>query len=87
MDKKIQKGNKQTIKKLSGIAAKNSANKTVSVIINYIRVHPIYKKRYIKSNKILAHTEEEIVKGQKVTITPTRPLSKKKAWKVIEVGK
>ena len=87
MDKKIQKGNKQTIKKLSGMAAKNSANKTVSVIINYIRVHPIYKKRYIKSNKILAHTEEEIVKGQKVTITPTRPISRKKAWKVIEVGK
>jgi len=87
MDKKIQKGKIQTIKKLSGIAAKNSANRTVSVIINYIRVHPIYKKRYIKSNKILAHTEEDIVKGQKVTITPTRPLSKKKAWKVIEVGK
>ena len=87
MDKKNQKAKKQTIKKLFGVAAKNSANKTVPVIINYIRAHPIYKKRYIKSNKILAHTDEDIVKGQKVTITPTRPLSKKKAWKVIEVGK
>lgn len=84
MDKKIQKSKIQTIKKLFGIAAKNSANKTVPVIINYTRVHPIYKRRYIKSNKILAHTEEDIIKGQKVTITPTRPLSKKKAWKVIK---
>jgi len=74
----------KAIKKLTGIAAKDSGNKTVSVIIDYIKIHPIYKRRYIKSNKILAHTETEIKKGEKVIITPTRPLSKKKAWKVIE---
>ena len=84
MDKKTNNVPKKIIKKLSGKAAKNSVNKTVSVIVNYIRIHPLYNKRYIVSHKILAHTETEIKKGEEVIITQTRPLSKRKAWKVIE---
>lgn len=69
---------------LSGIALKDSTNKTVVVLVNFIKTHPIYRKQYKVSRKFLAHAEKEIKKGQKVSIESSRPISKNKSWKVIE---
>lgn len=76
--------NKQAVKKLNGIALSDSRNKSVKVRANFIKAHPIYQKRVVRRRTFLVHTDQEIKKGQKVIIFPTRPISKRKSWKVIK---
>lgn len=76
--------NEPAIKKLIGIALANSRNKSVKVEANFIKAHPIYGKRVVHRRTFLVHTDQEIKKGQKVIISPTRPISKRKSWKVIQ---
>lgn len=60
--------------------------KTVTVEVESRRPHPLYKKIVKKSKKILTHLEEmEVKKGNVVKIGQTRPISKKKHFKVLEV--
>lgn len=73
---------KATKKILEGIALGDSVNKTVVVSINSIKIGRIYKKRYVTAKKYIVHTDIEVKKGEKVKITETRPISKKKSWKV-----
>jgi len=77
----------KTARKLTGTATRDSLSKTVPVKISYINIHPLYKKRFATSKKILAHTEMEVLRGQMVTIEESRKVSKNKAWKVINVQK
>ena len=72
-------------RKLSGIATRNSISKTVPVQITYTNIHPLYKKRFASSKKILAHTEKEVLRGEVVTIEESKKISKNKAWKVISI--
>ncbi len=71
--------------RLTGVAAQDSSSKTVPVILSVTRAHPLYLKRFIHKTKILAHTENEIKKGQILVIEQSRPISHLKSWKVIEV--
>ncbi|MBM2820782.1 MAG: ribosomal protein [Candidatus Berkelbacteria bacterium] len=70
---------------LKGIALNDSRNNTVKILVDNIKVHPIYKKRFQDSKKYLVSTDQEIHKGQKVIISETKPVSKRKSWKVIKV--
>lgn len=79
---------KSTIKKplkkvCSGIAYQDSRFNTVKVKVKMIKVHPIYLRRYFRFHTYLVHTEKEIKKGEKVSFISTKPMSKKKFWKVI----
>ncbi|KKQ18203.1 MAG: 30S ribosomal protein S17 [Berkelbacteria bacterium GW2011_GWA1_36_9] len=73
------------IKQIKAIALRDSKDKTVLVEVKFLKIHPLYKKRYFSNRKMLVHTESEVKAGQTVLISETRPISRKKAWKVVEV--
>lgn len=63
-----------------------SMDKTISVQVQRRLQHPIYGKFVKKSNKFMAHDENnECQVGDKVRIMETRPLSKNKRWRLVEV--
>ena len=68
----------------SGISAKN--DKTITVLVETQRKHPLYKKRVKYSKKYTAHDEKNVAKeGDTVRIVSTRPLSKTKRYELVEV--
>lgn len=93
MNKDIKKENKikepsmvqKKPRELVGEALKDSHQNTVAILVNLVKIHPIYKKRYYESRKFLADTHEEIKQGQKVKIIASRPISRRKSWKVSKV--
>ena len=61
-------------------------NKTKTVLIERKIQHPLYKKFVKRSTKIKAHDEEnQCVEGDTVRIQETRPMSKSKSWKLVEI--
>jgi len=69
-----------------GKVVSDSMEKSVVVKVEYLVSHPLYKKRIKKSTKFMAHDEKDICSiGDKVKITETRPLSKRKRWRVTEI--
>ena len=74
------------IKTKIGKVVSDGMEKSVVVKVEYLVSHPLYKKRIKKSSKFMAHDESDICNiGDKVKITETRPLSKRKRWKVTEI--
>lgn len=69
-----------------GVVVSNKMNKTVVVsLVERVR-HPKYDKFVIRTKKFYAHDEANDAKvGDKVRIVETRPLSKTKRWRVVEV--
>jgi small subunit ribosomal protein S17 len=69
-----------------GRVVSSKMDKTVVVAVNYLRPHPIYRKTVRKTNKFYAHDEENACKlGDTVRIEESRPLSKLKRWRVVEI--
>ena len=69
-----------------GVVASNKMDKTVVIAIEDNVKHPIYGKIIKHTLKVHAHDEENICGiGDKVKIMETRPLSKTKRWRVVEV--
>jgi small subunit ribosomal protein S17 len=69
-----------------GRVVSNKADKTVTVKIERQVKHPLYGKYIKRSSKVHAHDEENSCgEGDLVRITQCRPLSKTKAWRVIEI--
>ena len=68
-----------------GIVSSNKMNKTVVVKVNRTYSHPQFGKVITRFKKYYAHTDKELEVGQKVKISETRPLSKLKRWRVVEV--
>ena len=74
------------IKTKIGKVVSDSMEKSIVVKVEYLVSHPLYKKRIKKSTKFMAHDEENICSiGDKVKIAETRPLSKRKRWRVLEI--
>jgi len=70
-------------KTLTGIVTSDVASKTITVTVTSRETHPIYGKQYTVSRKYAAHDENNDAKiGDKVTIVETRPVSKRKAFKL-----
>ena len=68
------------------VSTKN--DKTITVLVETYRNHPLYKKRVKYSKKYAAHDENNIAKvGDTVRIAQTRPLSKTKRYELVEVTK
>ena len=71
-------------KKLQGIVVSDKMQKTVVVLVERIKEHPKYKRRYKIHKKYKAHDEAKEYKvGDKVIIEETAPISKDKHFKVI----
>jgi small subunit ribosomal protein S17 len=69
-----------------GRVVSNKMDKTVVVAVDYLRPHPIYRKTVRKTHKFYAHDEENQCQiGDNVRIEETRPLSKLKRWRVVEI--
>jgi len=73
-------------KQREGIVVSNAMNKTAIVaVVDQVR-HARYAKTVQRTKRLFAHDEENDVKiGDRVRIQETRPLSKLKRWRVIEV--
>lgn len=69
-----------------GVVVSDGMNKTISVEVVTRVPHPRFKKIIKQTSRFLAHDEEEKAKtGDKVRIMETRPYSKRKNWRLIEV--
>jgi len=76
----------KAVRTLSGKVVSNKGNKTISVLIERFEKHPLYGKYVKRSSKIAAHDENnECEIGDTVTISECRPLSKSKAYRLIEI--
>ena len=72
-------------RQLTGKVISNRTPKTVTVLVERIKEHPKYRKRYKIHKKYKAHTETgEYNIGEKIIIEECRPISKDKKWKVIK---
>jgi len=70
-------------KTLTGIVSSDKSDKTITVTVTSRETHPIYGKQYTVTRKYAAHDENNEAKiGDKVTISETRPISKRKAFKL-----
>ncbi len=73
-------------KVMEGTVVSTKMQKTVVVEVMRTARHPMYKKVLHKRKKYLAHDEnEECQEGNIVRIEETRPLSRRKRWRVIEI--
>ena len=69
-----------------GVVFSNKMEKTVTVTVKWKEKHPIYGKFVSKTKKFHAHEEKNDCNiGDTVRIMETRPLSKTKRWRVVEV--
>ena len=73
-------------KVMIGTVVSNKMDKTVTVAVETSVRHKVYKKTVKRTYKLKAHDEENICQmGDKVKVMETRPLSKDKRWRVVEV--
>ena len=68
-----------------GIVASDKMMKTVTVRVDRLVKHPVYRKYVKKRKKFMAHDEMGAKIGDKVRIVETRPLSARKRWRVVEI--
>ncbi|MFM8449765.1 MAG: 30S ribosomal protein S17 [Haliscomenobacter sp.] len=69
-----------------GVVSSNKMEKTVSISVERKLMHPIYGKFVKKTKKFMAHDENNDCHiGDTVRIMETRPLSKNKRWRVVEI--
>jgi len=71
---------------VTGRVVSNKMDKTITVLLERRVKHPVYGKYITRSSKIHAHDENNQCNiGDTVTVTETRPISKSKTWKLLEV--
>jgi small subunit ribosomal protein S17 len=71
---------------LTGRVVSNKMQKTIAVEIERLVKHPTYGKYMRRTTKLLAHDENGSSKeGDLVIITPCRPMSRHKSWRLIEI--
>ena len=68
-----------------GIVSSDKMMKTVTVRVDRLVKHPVYRKYVKKRKKFMAHDEMGSKIGDKVKIVETRPLSARKRWRVVEI--
>ena len=69
-----------------GVVTSNKMDKSITISVERKLQHPIYGKFVKKSKKFMAHDEQnECNIGDLVKITESRPLSKSKRWRLIEI--
>ena len=73
-------------KERRGVVVSDALDKTVVVRVDITKPHPKYKKRMRRSIKLHAHDEENTAKrGDLVRLVESRPLSRTKRWRLVEI--
>ena len=81
-----QQAGSATRRTLTGRVVSNKMQKTIAVEIERLIRHPTYGKFIRRTTRVLAHDENgESRTGDTVTITPCRPLSRRKSWRLLKV--
>ena len=71
-----------------GRVVSNKMNKTIVVVVETLKKHRIYKRTYKQTNRFQAHDEQNVCQiGDIVRIEESRPLSKMKRWRLVEIIK
>jgi len=70
-----------------GKVVSTKMKKTATVEVVRVVAHPIYKKRFKKTKKYQVHDELGAKKGDTVRFVASRPYSKLKKWKIVEIIK
>jgi len=77
---------KSSKRELLGIITSEKMNKTVVVTVERLEKHPVFKKYIRKRTTFKAHDEKNECKmGDKVLIRESRPISKDKCWRVVNI--
>lgn len=72
----------------TGRVVSNKMDKTIVVAVETLKRHPLYKRTYKATTKFKAHDEHnEALPGDMVRIEETRPISKDKRWRLVEITK
>jgi small subunit ribosomal protein S17 len=86
MSETIENAAGSSVRTLTGRVVSNRMDKTASISVERLVKHPLYGKYIRRTTKLLAHDENNECRiGDTVNIAETRPLSKRKAWKVVEI--
>lgn len=81
--KERKRGKRKVIK---GVVVSNKMSKTVVVQVKKHKEHPLYGKIIMQKSKVYAHDEENKCQiGDEVVLMETRPLSKLKRWRVVNI--
>lgn len=76
----------KNLRTMTGRVISNKMDKTISVLIPRTVKHPLYEKYVRRSTKVLAHDERnECQEGDLVVIESTRPISRRKAWRLQKI--
>jgi len=82
MEKPVRNLRKERI----GIVVSNNMDSSIVVAVRRKMRHPLYGKFINKTTKLMAHDEKNDANvGDKVRIMETRPLSKRKRWRLVEI--
>jgi small subunit ribosomal protein S17 len=69
-----------------GVVVSAARDKTITVLLETARAHPVYKKTVRRSSKLHAHDERnEAAEGDVVRVMECRPLSRQKRWRLVEI--
>ena len=69
-----------------GVVVSNGMDKSITISVKQKIKHPIYGKFVNKTSKFMAHDEENTCNvGDMVRISETRPMSKNKRWRLVEI--
>lgn len=74
-------------KTIIGVVVSNKMTKSAVVKVDHYWKHPLYRKAIKRSKKYLVHDEIGVKEEDKVKIMETRPVSKRKRWRIVEVIK
>ena len=73
-------------KERTGLVVSDKMDKSITVVVERKEKHPIYGKFLKRTKKLMAHDENNDCNiGDTVKITETRPLSKSKRWRLVEI--
>ncbi|HET6725515.1 MAG TPA: 30S ribosomal protein S17 [Gammaproteobacteria bacterium] len=74
------------IRTLTGKVVSNKMDKSITVAVERFVKHPLYGKYIRRRTKLVAHdADNQCQEGDTVSITPCRPLSKRKSWTLVEI--
>ena len=86
MSEEAKEATKTGGRTVTGRVISDRMDKSISVSVERLIKHPVYGKYIRRTTKVMAHDENNECKaGDKVTIAECRPMSKNKAWQVVEV--
>jgi len=73
-------------KEIIGVVVSSKMDKSITVLVERKMKHPKYGKFVKKTSRFMAHDEKnECREGDTVRISETRPLSKNKCWRIVEI--